>query len=55
MAKRKSKSHSGRGGLKVSLAPLNPNEALRLALNIRNDDVKRLEDAEKRGKGRRAK
>jgi len=41
------KSHPGRGGIAVSLAPLTPDQALAAALRVKPADLKKLEEAEK--------
>lgn len=47
MAGKSKKSHPGRGGMRVSLAPLTPDQALAGLLRVKPEDVKRLEAAEK--------
>ena len=46
------KSHPGRADVAISLAPLTPDQALAAALRVKPEDVKKLEEAEKRD-GRR--
>lgn len=41
------KTHLGRGGMAVSLAPLTPVQALAAALRVKPAEVKKLEEAEK--------
>ena len=48
----KRKPHPGRGGVAVSLAPLTANQALSAALQIKPTDLKRVEETEKRRKGK---
>jgi hypothetical protein len=43
----KKKSHPGRRGLRVSLYPLKPDEALRAVLQIKSEDVRRIMGREK--------
>jgi hypothetical protein len=47
MAAKPKKSHPGRGGMKVSLSPLTPDQALAGLLRVKPEDVKRLEAPEK--------
>ncbi|MGA3068292.1 MAG: hypothetical protein ABSF29_15715 [Tepidisphaeraceae bacterium] len=47
MAGKSKKSHPGRGGMRVSLAPLTPDQALAGLLRVKPEDLKRLEAAEK--------
>jgi hypothetical protein len=47
MAGKSKKSHPGRGGMRVSLAPLTSDQALAGLLRVKPEDVKRLEAAEK--------
>jgi len=54
MANRPTKSHPGHGGLKASLYPLRADQALAAALRVNPEDVKRLEQLEKRKNGNRA-
>jgi hypothetical protein len=51
-ANKPTKSHPGRGGLKVSLWPLKPDHALSLMLRVKPEDVKKQKQAEKRQKGK---
>ncbi|MGA2180836.1 MAG: hypothetical protein ABSH15_14805 [Verrucomicrobiota bacterium] len=44
------KTHPGRGGIAVSLAPLTPDQALAAALRVKPADLKKLEEAEKKNK-----
>ena len=48
------KTHLGRGGIAVSLAPLTPDQALAAALRVKPADVKKLEEAEKNAKRRKS-
>lgn len=47
------KTHPGRGGIAVSLAPLTPDQALAAALRVKPADMKKLEEAEKNAKRRK--
>jgi hypothetical protein len=51
MANRTRKSHPGRGGLKVSVAPLTADQALAAALRVKPADLKRVEQAEAKRNG----
>jgi hypothetical protein len=53
MSKRPVKSHAGRKGLAVSLAPLSADKALAAALRVNPDDLKRLEAEERKVKKRK--
>jgi len=47
------KSHSGRGGIAVSLAPMTPDQALASALRVKPADLKKLEEAEKSNRSKK--
>ena len=49
---KKKKSHPGRGGHKLSLYPLTPDQATAALLRVKLADVKKLEAEEAQAKGR---
>lgn len=46
------KTHPGRRGVAVSLAPLTPDQALTAALQIKPENLKKVEETEKQRKGK---
>lgn len=48
------RTHPGRGGIAVSLAPLTPDQALAAALRVKPADVKKLEETERKRKNDQA-
>ena len=49
----RTRKHPGRGGLRVSVAPLTGDQALAVALRVKPADLKRAEHAEKKRNGKR--